>query len=63
MWRKRDSRRLGGPREAHLDPVVGGHPRVLESWGQMAATERGGTKERMVGGEERMREAEAAGRN
>lgn len=49
MWRRRDSRRLGGPQEAHLDPVVGGHPRVLESWGQMAAAEMGGTKERMGG--------------
>lgn len=32
-----------------LDPVVGGHTRVLESWGQMAAAEIGGTKERMDG--------------
>lgn len=44
-----DSRRLGGPQEAQLDPVVGDHTRVLESWGQTAAAEIGGMKGRMDG--------------
>lgn len=44
-----DSRRLGGPQKVQLDPVVGGHTRVLESWGQMAAAEIGGTKEMIDG--------------